>query len=336
LVAGSTPWYQPKRINNANRHVYIVVHKQEYGYYQWILRNTGMTVVGWSFASNQLFTTPKGTTIENSYVGFGASRFAALEFCKYIFNHPIVGGAAVPPVPPVRQKAWLVDDNVVYVRAFPGFAAVEAVMNNAVWGLGFAAAVQNSDDKAVRQLAAQQPAGLGALQQVGLLQQCVLWNIDQLNVQFLNFSPYFLNSNEDMSLSNYLQQQPAVQQQPAGSRLRICTGATVFKGIPENDESIAAENLSLLRNRIVQNFYNLEQNYQVDAPPQQGSQQDFRNYVINHILPNAPIMSNENPIFTEAKAVEQIMNKVVTHRFNWVPARVFRPNGNAVQPTQHF
>ena len=112
----------------------------------------------------------------------------------------------------------------------------------------------------------------------------------------------------------------------------------MFKGTPANGASIGGQNLCFLRNRAVQNFYDVERNNQVNpVPGGQGGQQALSAYVINNILPNAlNNIQNENPIFTEAKAVEQIMAQVVANQFNWVPAAVFQPNGAAVQPTQHF
>jgi len=332
LVAGATPWYLPQRINDANRHVYILVHRLEYDYYRLLLGATQMTVVGWSFEPNMNIMAPDGSIIGNSYAGFGASRFAAVEFCKYIFNQPIIAGAAVPPVAAANQKAWLVDDNVAYVRGFPGFAACDAVLNAAIWALGFSGATVNSPDPVIMQLVAPPVlAGLAALQPNGLIQQCVALNINQLNAQFLNYSPYFLNSNEDTSFSNFLQNQ-------AASRLRICTGAAIFKGVPTNSHGEGgAGYVSLLRQHAAQTFYDVEQNYQVAAPANQGGVQQFNNYIINHVLPNAfANMQTEDPVFTEGKAIEQVMARVVNDHINWVPPWVFRPNGMAAQIVHRF
>lgn len=333
LVAGATPWYAPKRINDANRHVYIVVHREEYEYYQAILGTTGMTIIGWEFESSMRIITSNGSIVNDSYVGFGASRFAAIEFCKYLFNHQIAGGVANPPVPAARQKAWLVDDNVVYVRGFPGFAVAEAAMNNEIWGLGFSGATRNSTEMEIMGLAAALNNASMApddLQQLGLLQQCVLWNINQLNAQHLNYSPYFASSNEDTSLSNYLQRQNP-------SRVRISTGASVFKANPVNGVSIGAENLNFLRQRVIQGFYDIERLSQVMPQQNQGGQQNLNNYITNYVLPNAQAnVRDENPIFTQSKAVEQIMAKIVNDRLNWTPNAIFQPNGNNAQPTQHF
>jgi hypothetical protein len=331
LREGPMPWYSPRRINDANRHVYILVHVTEYGYYQRRLGNTMMKVVGWSFESNVYINTDRGTPIKDTYVGFGASRFAAIEFCKYIFNQIIVG-ANNPRVAVANQKAWLVDDNVVYVNAFPGFGAVEAEMDNNIWGLGFTAAANTAPFPQAGFAAPLINANPAMLTAEGILQQCVLWNIGQLNARFLNFSPYFVNSNEDTSFSSFLRNQDQ-------NRLRICPGARVVKGIPRNDAGVPSANISFLRNRAVQNFYNLEHDYRVIAPPNQGGgQHTLSEYVRNRILANPP---QENPIFTEAKAVEQIMAKVIAEKFNWVvppelKKRVFQPNGEAIYPTQHF
>ncbi|HEY8036862.1 MAG TPA: hypothetical protein VIF37_14875 [Methylobacter sp.] len=321
LVAGPTAWYLPKRINNANRHVYIVVHRKEYAYYQAQLNGTGMTVIGWEFDINRVVEPGGIVPRDKTYVGFGASRFAALEFCKYVFNTLIA-----PALPAARQKAWLVDDNVTYVRAFPGFTETEAVMNAGIWGLGFTGATQNSTDQEVRDLAATPAANLGAPQQQGLLQQCVLWNINELNAQHLNYSPYFVTSNEDTSLSSFLQGQ-------AASRLRLVTGATVVKANPTHDNSPGAKLVAQLRDTAVANYYDIENAVQVNG----GADIDLSDYITGTVLRNAQQnVRRQWPIYPESIAVEQLMAKIVADRLAWVPALIFRPNGAAPQPTQRF
>ncbi len=326
LVAGPTPWYLPKRVNDAARHVYVVVHRLEYDFYSTLLANTGMKVIGWEFDAGTNILSSTGSIIGDTYLGFGASRFAAIEFCKYVFNVLIA-----PPLPPARQKAWIVDDNVAYVSKFlganglSGFAALEGVMDNTIWGLGFSGATRNSTDEEVSGLVAPAAAGLGNLSQEGLLQQCVLWNISQLNAQHLNYSPYFITSNEDTSLSSFLGRL---------GRLRIVAGPTVVKGTPEN--GIGAEDVTFLRDRLVEGYYAGERNTQV-TPPAQGGTQALSTYVVNHLLPQAQESVHlEPPWYAESKAVEQLMAKIVGDRPAWVPPLIFRPNGADVQPTQHL
>jgi hypothetical protein len=338
-----TSWYDPRRINDANRNVYIVVHRKEYNYYLQQLAGTGYNIIGWEFDINRVVDPGGILPRDKTFVGFGASRYAALEFCKYLFNTvipvpPVPPAPAPPPIPGVplavaRQKAWLVDDNVAYVRGFPAFAAAENVLSNVIWGVGFGGATQNSTNLQLNALHATAAANMGAahLQNQGILQQCVLWNIAELYNNHLNFSPYFITSNEDTSLSSFLQNQ-------AASRLRISTQASVFKATPTHDDSGGARQLSYLRNTGILNFFDIEKD--VQATPfvhGQGVVQDLNDYVSDYILPNAQQnVRNEWVALTESKAVEQMMAKVVSDRFAWVPALVFKPNGAAHQVTQHF
>lgn len=71
----SPPLYAPILLG-ANRNVYVVVHIAEYPFYKAQLAGTGVTPVGWEFT--------KGARAQRklTMVGFGATRFAAMEFCK--------------------------------------------------------------------------------------------------------------------------------------------------------------------------------------------------------------------------------------------------------------
>lgn len=320
LVAGGTPLYLPKRINDANRHVYILVHRTEYAQYQQVFAGTPITIIGWEFDVNRVVAPGGIVPRDTTYVGFGATRFAAIEFCKHVL--------CVPAIPAARQKAWLVDDNVVYVRGLPPFATVETAMTDAVWGLGFQGATQNSTFNEITAIQPGNPANMNALQTAGLLQQFVLWNIGQLNAQFLNYSPYFIASNEDLSFSNFLQNQ-------AQSRLRYSSGATVFKGNVTADSSAGAKRLGLLRDTAVSNYYDIENAIAVAASQDQGGNQELNEYVTTYVLPNAlQDVRKQWPIYAESIAVEQLMSKVIADKYAWVPAGVFRPNGNAAQALQ--
>jgi hypothetical protein len=66
--------------------------------------------VGWDFVR------PKDV---KPFVGFGASRFAAIEFCKTLRTN-------VTDLGKVWDYAWLIDDNVVALENFAGLEKVEA------------------------------------------------------------------------------------------------------------------------------------------------------------------------------------------------------------------
>jgi hypothetical protein len=167
-------------------------------------------------------------------------------------------------------------------------------------------------------------ANLANAKEEGMLQQCVLWNIGQLFQQDLNFSPYFITSNEDMSLSSLLQNE---------AHLRFCKGAGVYKGAPTNDNDLGARDVAFLRDRAVSAYYKMERdnpvqdvNHPNDKPPMLDA------YIIKQVLPKAlENMTTEKPECTESKAVEQLMAKIVSLQSGWVPSRVFRPNSNKKQ-----
>jgi hypothetical protein len=321
---GATPWYSPKRIGNGNIHVYIIVHILEYQHYRDVLKNTGLRVIGWSFKRRK----------QKSCVGFGASRYAAIEFCKYLFNTPIAKkfkppiapDDAGPPIPVEKQMAWLVDDNVAYVSAFPGFKdAVTTMKNEGVWGLGFMGATKNFPDKYFEETLESVGKGeIEDLEKKGLLQQCVLWNIGQLYANNINFSPYFISSNEDTSFSGFL------QNHSSGSKVGIFTGATVVKAVPENGGGDPAQGVASYRFRTQTNYFAIEKKCEVEGLDRN---QTFGSYVTEKILPNAyPVVRNEHRVLTEAKAVEQIMAKVVDEKPGWIEKlNIFMPNGNKKQ-----
>jgi hypothetical protein len=112
----SPPIYCPARLGpNPNRNVYIVVHITEYETYVAALAGSGMTVIGWVFAAplNQH---------DIWLAGFGASRFAAIEFCKTLRTAATPQSGAAP-----WNYAWLFDDNVVALNNLPGLANIEAM-----------------------------------------------------------------------------------------------------------------------------------------------------------------------------------------------------------------
>jgi hypothetical protein len=205
----SPPLYAPRRVDG-DRRVYIVVHLHEYHQYKTALADSGMTVIGWSFRRPK--TAPAPLT------GFGASRYAAIEFCKYLRK----------TIEKEWDYAWLLDDNVVGMSKFPGFAAVETAMKDATPEpdatpdpdatpgpvcsafaggtkaelfetiVGWASAEVNAYPSRAK------PTTLPAPETPGLIiQQAALWNIKYLTDHKLNFAPLFILSGEDISLTNY-------------------------------------------------------------------------------------------------------------------------------------
>lgn len=297
-------WYDPRRVNDANRHVYLLVHASEYSYYQKQLKGTPFTIVGWTFG-------PSKTTDGKAagYLGFGATRFAAIQLGKYLFNN-----LPRSPLAAARQKMWLVDDNVVFLNLFPGFDVVEAGMTTKVWGLGFGGASSNSPISEIIKKTVGNSQPLGTLKDKGLLQQCVLWNVGQLQAQSLNFSPYFVTSNEDSSFSNYLQNE---------KKLKLTETVRIYKAQPKNDtHNVGGQSLGRQRQTILNTLAAIENNCSVQ--PDTGGTVPLKTYIETTVLPNA-IHKTEDPGITQSKAVEQILAQVVLQEQSWVDKGFFKP-----------
>jgi len=220
----SPPLYVPLRLGNApERNVYVVVHQLEYATYTAALAGSGITVVGWSFAAHV------GGN-QGALTGFGATRYAAVAFCKYL--RATAAGHADNPRPGEAPwgKAWIFDDNVIALNARPaangpggaGFmsllADAEARMSaGSAAVVGFHGQPIPQTREANRNWAnALCPGdqdgtivhGLPGPRTVGLVQQAALWNIEYLADRLLNFSAIFLASKEDVSVCSYFDQKP--------------------------------------------------------------------------------------------------------------------------------
>lgn len=182
------PIYSPNRIERPgkllDRNVYIVVASSEFRAYHATLDPKGITVIGWNFEGNP------------SLNGFGASRFAAIQFCKTL-----------------RTKAgnpwdyiWLFDDNVVAIEPFIGLYEAEKFIKNgeyACFGFHGAKEALPNDKNNKWAWRTKHSSNDNYVTTKGILQQAVLWNIKYLTDKNLNFPPIFLASAEDVSLSRY-------------------------------------------------------------------------------------------------------------------------------------
>lgn len=285
-------WYSPRR---SGRQLYIVVHWSEYDYYEARVGNNqipDVTVVGYEFTA---------TRPALDIVGFGASRYAALQLMIQQGYH----------------RAWAVDDNVINVNGFPNtLAAVEALMPlpGAFWGLGFGAATSNVNAIQGRvNFQNNNPVILGT--HPGLLQQVVLWNLDLLGPAHLNYSPMFVTSNEDVSLSNYLQHTNRDE--------RIFTVCSIVKYEPFGDPGLgqpdpnlgASVEIPKRRNRMLALFSSIE----ADIPINPGGIPQgtpLQGYVRDTVLPQAGQPANTLPT-AQSRAIEQVLSAAVTQ--GWYP-----------------
>lgn len=306
----SPPIYCPTRIGDAGpRNVYIVVHQFEYETYQKNLAGLGVNIVGWSFR------VPRGGAAR--LVGFGASRFAAIEFCKELRKGATVGERAP------WNYAWLFDDNVVALSQFAGYLAVETAMTAGHACAGFLGGTKvdtfpDNHDWAEDEIKAgrgEQATELPKSEPPGILQQAVLWNIDYLTKQRLNFGPTYVTSGEDVSLGNYL------------NKFKIpylyYKNIYVVKEEPRADNSAGSQWVRRSREELTAWFTELESSVPDPAPSppppikvqpistKDGGVQTLADFVVKKVLPGCGMLPEDRtvPVQNTAKcqAVEQIM-----------------------------
>ena len=348
-------WYQPNKVK------YIFVNYHEYDYYTKILNRikksiydaitikeiniidnctalknlNNLKVVGWKFKKLQ---PGKELNTKLELVGFGATRFAAIEFCKYLS----------------LKKVWMVDDNVFGVVGFSGFTQLERNMESkqdlvALSFIGTANIVkieeaidkmsaksnkqeqekdksleiQSDRNKREKQSHKKRPITESKPQDPqpssvkanpsSILQQCVLWNIDKITELGINFSPYFISSSEDVSLSYYLsnleQPKKATTEIYPNSIVKILTYYDTDDKYVSEEVSKGAEQLKLLRKNIEEYCSNLigEELY-IDR-------NNLKEYIRLTVLPNSKISSHAtNPIAINkatSQAIEELIYSVV-------------------------
>lgn len=229
LKMGAVPFYLPSRLGTieANRrNVYLFVGSEEYGTYKAALSGTNLKVVGWR---------TEGT---NCLAGFGASRYAALEFFKKIHRHN-----------QACAKIWMFDDNVVYIKKFPGFVKAEDDLQG-TFGLGFMGCKTLTTDAAFRNNLYGKPNGNPTADMpvtAPFLQQAVLWNVGLFQEKGYSFSPYFITAGEDISLTNFLKHLTPPSPNPC-LQYKSCD---LLKGQPTNDYSTGERKLQHYRNQLV-------------------------------------------------------------------------------------
>jgi hypothetical protein len=308
-----------------DRNVYVVVNIAEYAYYKRKLAPSGIIVVGFSFGE-------AGLSRRNlSMLGFGACRYAAIEFCKRLRNRFI----AVHPASSIWTKAWVMDDNVVGVNNFQGLEQVEAQLPANEAAAAFTGASRIDTPAGSQAWAAQQQqANLAAPQPTGLLQQMVLWNIALLDAQGLNIAPMFLTSAEDGSLTNQFRLLNVPYQVYAASTVKKeQTGG-------EAPPNTGAKQVSAARARLHKTVVALESQVSANPPPPvqvigktrengvlsaASTQQTLGEFVVNTVLPESQIHAEAGNIdkqnVARSQAVEQIIVESMPGGFIPAPTR---------------
>lgn len=312
--------YSPRRIGN-NRNVYIVVHSEEYVAYSKALRGSGITVVGWKFGYP--------LAVEYQLSGFGASRFAAIEFCKALWRQ-------LDP----RSRwsyAWLLDDNVIALKNCPGLEAVEGVMTVDKVVAGFKGATKLNTTREITELAKAERGKQGSLPEAvnkGIVQQAALWNIKYLDESYLNFSPMFVTSAEDVSIMNYFD----VTTRP----YLFHKGVEVIKAMTEPDGSPSKQALEKTRTKLVQFIVNAEKTGAVTAkqpPPvtiDPSTAPPGLQTISAFIAANLTRLNKTGKDDATSRAVEQIICDAIKENLIRVPDldAVFQRNGRDQQWVQ--
>lgn len=338
----SPPWYAPDRVG-AGRNVYLVVNIAEYDYYQKTLKDTGITPVGWQFA--------RGVSAERGLpmLGFGATRFAALEFCKTL-RLQACKQAGSPP----WDTAWMVDDNVVALTGFPGFAAVEAALGNNVCA-GFHGGTQALSQAQNKSWADDewnagrrgQADRLPPADRLGIIQQASLWNIAYCDDRRLNFGLPFITSAEDLSIINYFNQQNISYQYYNGIGIR--------KEIPDSDTTggsakVHSGRQSLTRWIVAAESTDFAPPGGAPPPPirvqprnpDDGDEQTLSTFITERVLPNASaeISTKATNPDTQAQAKSQAVEQLTSGALNGglvdaaAATAVFYVNGTGPQTVQ--
>jgi len=320
-------WYYPPRVNSTDRRIYVMVHVLEYKKYRKALGAVpNLHVIGWSFHADGSDWWLSG---DYPYVGFGASRYAAIEFCKWLRRNS-------------NQRwnyAWLVDDNVYYLNSFRGLAQAEAAMlARGYVGLGFGSETATDttdailDDRKAKRRFVSNPGGTYAgstFRKDRVLQQAVLWNIDWLDQHNLNFSPYFIASAEDTSITNYLDTH--------GHAFGITTESTILKQTNSYfDDDKLGKTLNSIR-------YNYERWYAITEGARGVINKEgaatpvpLKDLIVNSVFPVSQIKDqatkNEARNRAICQATESILAVGVKHD-GFTPDQLFQPNGNQQQVT---
>lgn len=298
--SGIVPWYAPLR---SNKQLYVVVHFSEYDHYQ---QNIGqlnnVNVIGYKFTA---------TRPSLDIVGFGASRFAAIQAMISLGY----------------QRAWVVDDNVVNINGFPNtLGTIEQLMTNTIWGIGFRAATEiYRTGRVFNEASFQEVLFDFNAAQPDILQQAVLWNLNLLRTNNINFSPLFVASNEDTSLSKYLMYY--------GYTTKKIQGLEIIKALPEDEVGNLGGKTEVpkRRNRIFQIFNQIEDDLQINT----GNGIFNLANLINTGMPNSKSAGEKS--LARVQAVEQIMSQAITINPGCYPTTVFNPYNiipPAVPPVQ--
>lgn len=289
------PWYAPLR---SKRLLFIIVHMNEYVYYMKKIGSfENVIVIGYEYSTFHH---------NGGLVGFGASRFAAIQAMIKLGYH----------------RAWAVDDDVININGFHNTLKEfedEVEINESIWGIGFGAATKKMNDfGSVRyqktEIHYESPVE-------SILQQVVLWNLDLLRDNNINFSPLFITSNEDASLSCFLKQ---VSQNIS---YKIVSSCTIIKYEPSYDtetENYGSRYVNEKRKKICNLFKDIEADLKIKYYKNNSlTTKKLSDFIKSEVIPNCQ-NKNADALSTQMLAAEHIMREIIKQT-SWYPPTVFNP-----------
>jgi hypothetical protein len=303
----SPPLYTPTRVGG-NRGIYIVVHAREFATYRAALANTGVVPVAWSFR------VVPGSPANRQLTGFGPTRFAAMEFLKKLRREAQPAGGVAP-----WDVGWIIDDNVIGLGNFPGFAALENVVTASIGALGELACIGLGGCTTIDPYATSwtwakdqadhnyPPANLANFDPQGIVQQAALWNVAMFDRLRLNFAPSMLTSAEDTSLSFYLTKR--------NIPYRFYSGIGIQKELAAPDTGGGAAMVGTYRGTVA-TFVTAEESGAAQPPPPPvevtsgGTTRTVFDFVVQEVLPKSSYITTPGAPGTQVTAASQAVEQI--------------------------
>ncbi|MGB3186087.1 MAG: hypothetical protein WBB15_09515 [Ornithinimicrobium sp.] len=288
------PLYAPAR--TAGRSVFILVRNDEYSRYKVSLeRFESIRVVGWAFDQSSEPPDNEGRWRpweHNAIAGFGASRFAAVQFCREMRRRGVGW-----------SKAWLMDDNVVRL-AIASFAEEEGKLDGGLHAAGFQGAKQVTSIEYLKETAGTPKPSTIAVKKLSgvLLQQVVLLNLTKLESSGNAFSPAFVAAAEDKSFTSLLRRETGTLRFIKSTAKGDPAVVTKAEAVPESNGTVNGD-----RNSWEKKLARLESKVRVFS---KGRSVTVETFIKEELLANRPPDAPKVDEFrARCQAVEQLMSR---------------------------
>lgn len=282
-----TPIYFPERLQKVassgktlqSRSIYVFVISDEYEtYYNNLKDIPNLKVI--AFTTNS----PPFPDFHGMF-GFGMSRYAAIEFMKYLNKKSSVKG--------VCDQAWMIDDTVTYLSGGRNLEYFEGKLGSDV-AMGFNGSNEAKDIVRLYNKDNDQKSLDLPSKDKPLIQQMVLLNIKELSNASFNYdySPYFILSGEDYSFTQISKKN--------GLTINLNTNFQIHKGLVPKDKH---DNTQILTDKTNANNNDLNVLFDREKSTVIGKSSDNKN--LGSLLKD--LTNGETPSRTCAKAVEEIL-----------------------------